>query len=280
MTWWELSDVDPLFMRICECMARLLAHASRLKCADTNLKGLPASHKVCYQCALYALENIHHMVMQCPGFYELRVQMYAEIKTLSGGICQKLEKEPCRVFNWLHAATIEGVDISNLRALWKISGTFITKMYWSRLGRFQLNSTLSIGFPDLAMSRRWWCTMIICNVMLPKFLQLWHVYVPFYFCISFWDHLIQSDDIPFIYLTMVNKDTYIQCPFYMEDRKTMIDKMRSIGSNEVKSVLEDSQNFFHTIMGKQPADTSFQSMVDIWLVTGDCIITITLIGRT
>ena len=85
MTWWQLSDADPSVMKTCECMARILAHASRLKGDDVNLKGLPARHRVCPQCDLYALENIHHIVMQCPGFHDLRVKMCEEIKALWGG---------------------------------------------------------------------------------------------------------------------------------------------------------------------------------------------------
>ena len=62
-------------------MCMVNAHGSRLKDDEVNIKGLPASHRVCPRCDLYALENIHHMVMQCTGYHDLlRLQMYEEIR--------------------------------------------------------------------------------------------------------------------------------------------------------------------------------------------------------
>ena len=84
MVWWQLSDADHSQMRMCECMARILAHASRLKCDEVNLKGLPSSYRACDKCDLFAEENIHHIVMQCPVYYDLRVQMYEVIKNECG----------------------------------------------------------------------------------------------------------------------------------------------------------------------------------------------------
>ena len=124
----QISDADPSLMKICECMASISAHASKLKSDDVNIKGFPVRHRVYLQSELYALENIHHIVMQCPGFYNLMVQMYEEIEALNGGISLRFEEEPSQVFHWLLGYGIEGVDTSDLWMLWKTSGTFVTKM--------------------------------------------------------------------------------------------------------------------------------------------------------
>ena len=129
MVWWQLSDVDHSQMRICESMARILAHASRLKCDDVNLKGLPASYRTCEKCDLFAQENIHHIVMQCPGYSDLRVQMYEVIKNECGAVDQMFAENPSKVFWCLLGSDMEGVNVSDLQILWKTSGKFISKMY-------------------------------------------------------------------------------------------------------------------------------------------------------
>ena len=64
-SWWELSDRFPTAIRMCETMAKLLSHASRLKCDDIRLKGLTHSHKACSECELFQIEDLFHVIMQC-----------------------------------------------------------------------------------------------------------------------------------------------------------------------------------------------------------------------
>ena len=51
----------------------------------------------------------------------------------------------------------------------------------------------------------------------------------------------------------------------------MYQNMNGRKGETAKNVLEDSQNMFHTLMGKQPELTSFQAMVEIRLFSGSCI---------
>ena len=51
----------------------------------------------------------------------------------------------------------------------------------------------------------------------------------------------------------------------------MVASIEALGTEAAATVLNDSQNFFYTIMGKQPDGISFQSMSEIWLITGDFI---------
>ena len=47
------------------------------------------------------------------------------------------------------------------------------------------------------------------NPMFSKVSTVYDKFVFFYmFVLVFWDHLIQFDEVPFVYLNMVNKDTY------------------------------------------------------------------------
>ena len=47
LPWWDLSDSTPSMIGVCEAMARLVCHASRLKVDDQKLKSLTPSHKMC-----------------------------------------------------------------------------------------------------------------------------------------------------------------------------------------------------------------------------------------
>ena len=75
LNWWEISDKFPSLLRICETMAKLVSHASRLKCDDIRLKGLVPSYKACSECDLYMKEDLFHMVMQCPSMDSTHCEM-------------------------------------------------------------------------------------------------------------------------------------------------------------------------------------------------------------
>ena len=60
-------------------MAKIICHASLLKCDDARLKHLPYGNRACSLCNLYLSEDIFHIMMQCPGTQQLRNDMYAEL---------------------------------------------------------------------------------------------------------------------------------------------------------------------------------------------------------
>ena len=53
LTWWVLSDKFPNLINICEMMAKLVCHASKLKGDDVRLKGLTPSFRACTECDLF-----------------------------------------------------------------------------------------------------------------------------------------------------------------------------------------------------------------------------------
>ena len=74
----------------------------------------------------------------------------------------------------------------------------------------------------------------------------------------------------------------MQCPYHIEDRQRMHDGIVNLNSESAEIVINDSPNYFYTVMGKQPEGTHFQEMIDIWLITGESISSMykrTLIGR-
>ena len=67
VAWWWLSDRHPNMIRQCETMAKLVCHASMLKSDDVRLKGLNRSHRQCPLCKLAALDDVNHLLLQCPA---------------------------------------------------------------------------------------------------------------------------------------------------------------------------------------------------------------------
>ena len=68
LTWWYISDLDYRSTRMCEIMSKIICHASRLKRDDFRLKGLPMSNRTCVLCDMFCIEDVLHIVNQCP-FY-------------------------------------------------------------------------------------------------------------------------------------------------------------------------------------------------------------------
>ena len=110
MVWWQLSDIATDMIKVCECIAIILCHTSLLKCDDYRLKDQPPSGRICELCDLYANENIHHLLMQCPGIYNEQLDMHEHICREVPEIQQKIADEPNNVLFWLLGRDI--VDIS------------------------------------------------------------------------------------------------------------------------------------------------------------------------
>ena len=79
LTWWYISDIDYTLVRMCETMAKMICHTSRLKKDDFRLKGLSMSNRTCIMCDMYSIEDIIHLLTQCPYYRKDRDMMYAEI---------------------------------------------------------------------------------------------------------------------------------------------------------------------------------------------------------
>ena len=71
-------------IQICENLARILCHASLLKCDDIRLKSLPPGSRACSLCDLFAVEDASHVIMQCPGTQQLRYDIFEELESHQG----------------------------------------------------------------------------------------------------------------------------------------------------------------------------------------------------
>ena len=63
----------------------------------------------------------------------------------------------------------------------------------------------------------------------------------------------------------------MQCPAYEGDRTEMFDLLNTIDDQYVRIALDDNQNIFNVLMGKQPIDTPLSSAFKIWAVSSHYI---------
>ena len=129
LSWSELSDKFPWAIKTCGTMARLICRASRLKSDDLRLKGLTPSHRTCSYCDQYVLEDLFHVVMQCPRNEVTRTTMINSITDIDGVFRTAFEENPHEVFNWLIGKDIPNISRDLLHKMWLISGKSIDKIY-------------------------------------------------------------------------------------------------------------------------------------------------------
>ena len=127
--WWHLSDYDSDMMKICECIAKDLCHTSLLKVDDYRLKDQPPSSKICELCDMYTVENIFHLIMQCPGMYDEQVEMYNQIYLCAPVIRRMFAEEPQNVFFWLLGRNIPDLSKIDHLALRRTAVMWIRRIY-------------------------------------------------------------------------------------------------------------------------------------------------------
>ena len=129
LPWWELSDISPDMIGICETMSRLICHASRLKSDDLRLKGCSPCTRVCSNCDMFVIEDLFHVIMQCPHNEEkMRVAQHSII-AIDVMIKVAFKESPDQVFNWLIGKDIPCVDRGMMYKVWAISGECISGIY-------------------------------------------------------------------------------------------------------------------------------------------------------
>ena len=129
MAWWKLADHNPFLIRMCENMAKLICHASFLKCDDPRLKGMSHSNRACSNCDMYLVENVYHMVMQCPMHEQERRLMYARLYEYDPMLEDFCAENPERVFYWAIGGEITGMSEEYMLGIWYITGHSIFGMY-------------------------------------------------------------------------------------------------------------------------------------------------------
>ena len=69
----------PEMMLACETMCKLICRASELKCDSYLFKNNPLVRPYCDMCNTLSIENVEHLLMQCPYFNDRREILPREI---------------------------------------------------------------------------------------------------------------------------------------------------------------------------------------------------------
>ena len=133
LTWWHIADNLPQMQRMCETMAKLVCHASRLKEDDFRLIGSSHSDRTCTECEHNAIESIKHVVMECPNNEGLKADMLNEIAEYNKDFEQVCKDQPEHLFPWLMGKPIDDIELEAMNQIWIIAGFHICKMYNNRL---------------------------------------------------------------------------------------------------------------------------------------------------
>ena len=129
LSWWYISDMDYRYIKMCETMAKIICHTSRLKRDDFRLKGSPMSTRTCTMCNMYCIEDILHLLTQCPFYHEDRDNMYKEIFKECPNAAKSFEEYRGETPYFLLGRRIPLWEDNELLRLWCISGKAICHMY-------------------------------------------------------------------------------------------------------------------------------------------------------
>ena len=114
---------------MCEDLSKIICHASRLKRDDFRLKGLTMSNKTCTNCDLYCIEDVCHIVTQCPFYQDDREMMYDEIFRRCPSVKDVLREDHSNILYYLLGKKIKVVGDEEMLCFWCISGNAISRMY-------------------------------------------------------------------------------------------------------------------------------------------------------
>ena len=113
---------------MCEIMASLVCDSSLLKTSDYRLKGKSFSHRICNKCELGILEDIKHLLMQCPYYTEERTQLQHSIQLIGTELSDRINDPPI-YFNTIMGKQPEDTGFQEMIAIWLMTGDHISKLY-------------------------------------------------------------------------------------------------------------------------------------------------------
>ena len=136
---WSLSNKYANMIQFCEIVAKIISHASLLKCDDVRLKHLPYGNRACSLCDLYLPEDVFHITVQCPGTQQLRFELYAEL-ALYPDIDQVLREHEQDTMSIYLGKYPTDCSYNVMETLWCISWKHISGLY-----KFVLSQRQGVG---------------------------------------------------------------------------------------------------------------------------------------
>ena len=75
------------------------------------------------------IEDLYHVVMQCPDTKHLRDDMINRIYEIDPIIERNFHLHPSEVVNWMIGKEIPDVEKETMYKVWQVSGVYINEMY-------------------------------------------------------------------------------------------------------------------------------------------------------
>ena len=129
LVWWMLADKLPWFRHVCEKMVRIVCGCSMLKCDDERLKRYHHSSRVCNLCDLNAIENIEHLLMQCPYWEHARTAMFMDLLATETNGVDGLVHANRDTLIFLLGGSPPGMTLDEMVMFWCVSAKHVTSIY-------------------------------------------------------------------------------------------------------------------------------------------------------
>ena len=129
LSWQAISDYDYRLVHMCKTMSRIICHTSLLKRDDYRLKGLPMSNRTCSKCDMYCIEDILHIISQCPFYHNDQSVMFEGIYRNCPNVKQFFDEDKVNVPYYLLGREVPSCSDEEILCLWSISGDAISRMY-------------------------------------------------------------------------------------------------------------------------------------------------------
>ena len=127
LVWWELSNMQPDCIRMCENVTALICRASDLKSDSIEFKGSLLSVRAC-ECDAFCEENIEHIIMQCTKHDQMRRKLTRLIGDFDNENQTAIGQSE-DILLYVLGKDIDGVNNDAKMAFWYETGQIISKVY-------------------------------------------------------------------------------------------------------------------------------------------------------
>ena len=133
LIWWQIADDNHQLMNKCETVVKLLSHASILKDDDVRLKGSPMFSKFCEDCDLGVVDDVRHLVLQCPKRQVKRTEMMNAIENIPDGCDPVLLNSRYDLVIALLGGLGNTFTYEQKSMILAISADYISKVYYEKV---------------------------------------------------------------------------------------------------------------------------------------------------
>ena len=110
-------------------MVKLISHASLLKNDDVRLKSMPMYSRFCGDCDLADVDDVKHLMLQCPKWQDDRTEMLNMIENIPDGSGQRLLNAQGDLTLALLGKIDDRLMFEQSIEILKISARYISKTY-------------------------------------------------------------------------------------------------------------------------------------------------------